>query len=97
VPPGAAHLAHPRGLPAHSNRHLRLGSGPPSANALTPYLKERCIWRHEFETLDQAREVVAAYIDSYHHRPDSGLDYRTPKEARETWDDAQDGLQRAAA
>jgi len=26
------------------------------------YLKERCIWRNEFETLDQAREVIAAII-----------------------------------
>jgi hypothetical protein len=33
------------------------------------YLEERCVWRHEFETLDQAREVIAAYIDHYHHRP----------------------------
>jgi putative transposase len=24
------------------------------------YLKERCVWRNEFETLDQAREVIAA-------------------------------------
>ncbi len=26
------------------------------------YLKEHCVWRNEFETLDQAREVIAAYI-----------------------------------
>jgi putative transposase len=32
-------------------------------------VKERCVWRHEFETLDQAREVIAAYIDHYHDRP----------------------------
>lgn len=24
------------------------------------YLKERCVWRHKFETLDEAREVIAA-------------------------------------
>jgi transposase InsO family protein len=32
-------------------------------------LKEHCIWRHEFETLDQAREVIAAHIDRYQDRP----------------------------
>jgi putative transposase len=41
----------------------------------------------EFETLDQLREALASYIDTYHHRPHSGLDYRTPKEVRQTWDD----------
>jgi putative transposase len=60
-------------------------------------LKERCIWRHEFEPLDQAREVIAAHIDRYHDRPHQGLDYRTPKEVRQTWDDAQAQLQKAAA
>jgi putative transposase len=30
------------------------------------YLKERCVWRHEFETLEQAREAIGAYIDHYH-------------------------------
>ena len=61
------------------------------------YLKERCVWRHEFETLDQAREVIAAYIDHYHDRPHSRLDYRTPSEVRQTWDDAQDQLQKQVA
>jgi transposase InsO family protein len=41
--------------------------------------------RSEFETLDQARRELAAYIDSYHHRPHSGLGYRTPTEVRRTW------------
>jgi len=54
------------------------------------YLKERCIWRNEFETLDDARAAIAAYVDRYHHRPHSGLDYRTPKEVRQTWEDAQE-------
>lgn len=27
---------------------------------------------------------------TYHHRPHSGLGYRTPKEVRETWEDAQE-------
>jgi hypothetical protein len=40
-------------------------------------LKERCIWLHKFETLDQAREVIAAHVYRYHHRPHPGLAYRT--------------------
>jgi transposase InsO family protein len=50
-------------------------------------LKQRCVWRHEFETLDQAREVIGAYVIHYHHRPDSRLDYRTPLEVAATWND----------
>jgi putative transposase len=61
------------------------------------YLKERCVWRNEFETLDQAREVIAAYIDHYHDRPHSRLDYQTPREVRTTWDDATGQLQKLAA
>ena len=52
-------------------------------------LKERLVWRSEFETLDQARKEIAAYIDNYHHRPHSGLRYRTPTEVRQTWEDGQ--------
>jgi hypothetical protein len=29
--------------------------------------------------------VIGAYIDSYHHRPHSGLAYRTPREVAATW------------
>ena len=82
-------------------RHRRGGYRDPESQAFIEswfrYLKERCVWRHEFETLEQAREVIAAYIDRYHDRPHSGLDYRTPKEVRQTWDDAQESLQKAAA
>ncbi|HZQ64233.1 MAG TPA: integrase core domain-containing protein, partial [Gaiellaceae bacterium] len=59
-------------------------------------LKERLIWRSEFETLEQARKEIAGYIDRYHHRPHSGLGYRTPAEVRRTWEDGQ-RLQKAAA
>jgi putative transposase len=73
--------------------HRRGGYRDPESQAFIEswfrYLKERCVWRHEFETLDQAREVIAAYIDHYHDRPHSRLDYRTPRELRATWDDAQ--------
>ncbi|MBA3780226.1 MAG: transposase, partial [Chloroflexi bacterium] len=55
-------------------------------------LKQRCIWREEFETLDQAREKIGAHIDRYHHRPHQGLAYRTPREVAATWQDHQDDL-----
>jgi transposase InsO family protein len=48
-------------------------------------LKLRCVWREQFETLDQARAAIATYIDAYHHRPHSGLAYRTPAEVAQTW------------
>ncbi len=82
-------------------RHRRGGYRDPESQAFIEswfrYLKERCVWRHEFDTLDQAREVIAAYIDRYHHRPHSRLNYRTPSEVRQTWDDAGEALQKAAA
>jgi len=81
--------------------HRRGGYRDPESQAFIEswfrYLKERCVWRNEFETLEQAREVIAAYIDHYHDRPHSRLDYRTPTEVRKTWDDAQGALQKTAA
>jgi transposase InsO family protein len=46
--------------------------------------------------LDQAREEIATYIETYHHRPHSGLRYRTPAEVRETWEDGQRLIKSAA-
>jgi putative transposase len=81
--------------------HRRGGYRDPESQAFIEswfrYLKERCVWRHEFETLDQAREVISAYITHYHDRPHSRLDYRTPAEVRKTWDDANGALQKTAA
>jgi putative transposase len=81
--------------------HRRGGYRDPESQAFIESwfskLKERCVWCHEFETLDQAREVIAAHIDRYHDRPHQGLNYRTPNEVRQTWDDAQESLQKAAA
>lgn len=84
--------------------HRRGGYRDPESQAFIEswfrYLKERCIWRNEFETLDDARAAIAAYVEHYHHRPHSGLDYHTPKEVRQTWEDAQekfDALQNQAA
>ena len=74
--------------------HRRGGYRDPESQAFIESwfskLKERLIWRSEFETLDDARAAIAAYVDSYHHRPHSGLGYRTPKEVRKTWEDAQE-------
>ncbi|MBA3843376.1 MAG: IS3 family transposase [Actinobacteria bacterium] len=82
-------------------KHRRGGYRDPESQAFIEswfrYLKERCVWRNEFETLEQAREVIAAYIDHYHDRPHSRLDYKTPHEVRATWDDAQGALLKTAA
>ena len=58
------------------------------------------IWRNEFETIDQARAAGGAHVDHYHDLPHLGIDYRTPKEVRQTWEDAREefnGLQKQAA
>ena len=72
-------------------RHRRGGYRDPESQAFIESwfskLKERLVWRSEFETLDQAREEVGTYIDRYHRRPHSGLGYRTPLEVRATWED----------
>jgi putative transposase len=74
-------------------RHRRGGYRDPESQAFIESwfgkLKERLVWRSEFETLNHAREEIAAYIDSYHDRPHSGLRYRTPTEVRQTWEHGQ--------
>ena len=68
--------------------HRRGGYRDPESQAFIESwfskLKERLVWRSEFETLDQAREAVAAYVGRYHRRPHSQLNYRTPLEVRGT-------------
>lgn len=55
--------------------HRRGGYRDPESQAFIESwfgkLKERCVWLHEFETLDEAREVIGTHIDGYHHRPHS--------------------------
>jgi hypothetical protein len=46
-------------------------------------------WLNECETLDDARRGIGGYVERYHHRPHSGLRYRTPLEVRQTWEDLQ--------
>jgi putative transposase len=59
-------------LSEHRVAHRRGGYRDPESQAFIESwfskLKERCVWRDEFETLDQAREVNAAHIDRYHYR-----------------------------
>jgi len=72
--------------------HRRGGYRDPESQAFIESffskLKERVVWRNEFETLDDARRVIGDYIDHhYPNRPHSRLGYRTPLEVRQTWED----------
>ena len=81
-------------------RHRRGGYRDPESQAFIESwfgkLKEREVWLNEYETLDDARRGIGGYVDRYHHRPHSSLNYRTPLEVRQTWEDLQ-GLQKIAA
>jgi putative transposase len=74
-------------------RHRRGGYRDPESQAFIESwfgkLKEREVWLNEYETLADARRGIGGYVDRYHHRPHSGLDYRTPLEVRQTWEDLQ--------
>jgi putative transposase len=87
-------------LAEHGVAHRRGGYRDPESQAFIESwfskLKERCVWREEFETLDGARAVIGAYVDRYHHRPHSGLAYLTPREVAATWKDHDDQLTPAA-
>jgi len=87
-------------LAEHGITHRRGGYRDPESQAFIESwfskLKQRCVWREEFETLDQARETIGAYIDNYHHRPHSRLNYKTPREVAATWQDHDDHLTPAA-
>jgi putative transposase len=74
--------------------HRRGGYRDPESQAFIESwfskLKHRCIWREEFETLDEARAAITGYVNAYHHRPHQGLAYRTPAEVARTWKDQHD-------
>jgi putative transposase len=74
-------------------RHRRGGCRDPESQAFIESwfgkLKEREVWLNEYETLDDARRGIGGYVDRYHQRPHSGLNYRTPFEVRQTWEDLQ--------
>ena len=80
--------------------HRRGGYRDPESQAFIESwfgkLKEREVWLNEYETLDDARRSIGGHVEGYHDHPHSGLDYRTPREVRQTWDDAQE-LQKQAA
>jgi putative transposase len=80
-----------RHLSARGVTHRRGGYRDPESQAFIEswfgQFKKRCAWRSEWETIEQARREVAQYIWSYHHRPHSGLSYRTPAEVARTWAD----------
>lgn len=81
-------------LGEHGITHRRGGYRDPESQAFIESwfgkLKQRCVWREEFETIDEARAKIGAYITSYHHRPHSGLNYKTPAQVAATWNDHQD-------
>jgi putative transposase len=84
-----------RARPAeHGITHRRGGSRDRESQALIESwfskLRQRCVWREEFETLDHARAVIGAHIDDYHHRPHSGPAYHTPREVAATGKDHDD-------
>jgi putative transposase len=74
-------------------KHRRGGYRDPESQAFIESwfgkLKQREVWLNEYETLDNARRGIAGYVDRYHHRPHSGLNYQTPLEVRQTWEDLQ--------
>jgi len=81
-------------LAEHGIVHRRGGYRDPESQAFIESwfskLKQRCVWREEFETLDEARAAIGAYVDGYHHRPHSRLAYNTPREVAATWKDHDD-------
>ena len=76
--------------------HRRGGYRDPESQAFIESwfgkLKERCVWREEFDTLDHARQAIGDYVTNYHHRPHSRLNYNTPLEVAATWRDGQEHL-----
>ena len=74
-------------------KHRRGGYRDPESQAFIESwfgkLKQREVWLNEYETLDDARRGIGGYVDRYHHRPHSRLNYRTPAEVRRTWEDHQ--------
>ena len=83
-----------RHLSARGVTHRRGGYRDPESQAFIEswfgQFKKRCAWRSEWETIQHARQDITGYIDHYHHRPHSGLGYRTPSEVATTWRDMQD-------
>ena len=78
-------------LSARGITHRRGGYRDPESQAFIEsrfgQFKKRCAWRSEWESIEQARKEIGQYVDGYHHRPHSGVGYRTPAEVATTWQD----------
>lgn len=76
-------------LSARGITHRRGGYRDPESQAFIEswfgQFKKRVAWRSEWETIEQARREIARYVNEYHHRPHSGLKYKTPAEVAPTW------------
>ena len=76
-------------LSARGITHRRGGYRDPESQAFIEswfgQFKKRVAWRSEWETIEQARRDIATYVNEYHHRPHSGLKYKTPAEVAATW------------
>ena len=87
-------------LAALGIKHRRGGYRDPESQAFIESwfgkLKEREVWLNEYETLDDARGGISGYVDRYHDRPHSGLNYRTPAEVARTWEDLPEHQKQAA-
>jgi len=72
-------------LSARGVTHRRGGYRDPESQAFIEswfgQFKKRVAWRSEWESIHQAR----GDLTTYHHRPHSGLRYRTPAEVAQTW------------
>ncbi|MFZ4575800.1 MAG: IS3 family transposase [Phycisphaerales bacterium] len=45
-------------------------------------IKQECVWQHRFENVDEARRVIARWIEWYNtRRPHSTLGYASPRQA----------------
>ncbi|GAB4203253.1 MAG: hypothetical protein OHK0013_17190 [Sandaracinaceae bacterium] len=67
--------------------HTYAPVGRPTGNAvaerLPRTLKEKLIWLQDWDSADQLREAIAAWLDVYNNRrPHQALDWLTPSEHR---------------
>ena len=80
--------------------HRRGGYRDPESQAFIESwfdkLKRREVWLNDYETLEDARLRIGRYVDRYHDRPHSSLNYRTPNEVARTWEEGQT-VQKSAA
>ena len=85
-----------RASSARTSTHRRGGYRDPESQAFIEswfgQFKKRVAWRSEWESIDQARHDIATYVNTYHHRPHSGIAYQTPAEVAATWQNIKSGI-----